>query len=370
MTDTTVYCCIRGRESEALFDGLVGNERLKNMLAHEIERGSLAHAYIIEGRAGSGKHTLSLELAAALAGTDEEGKCRMKEGRCPDIRVVGKPDGRKTIGVETVRDIGYQASVTPNEFDFKLTVIEDADAMTAQAQNAFLKLLEEPPAGAYFLMLCENSAALLPTIRSRASVLRMERCETEEMDEWLERNSRSAAALKAKDRHAYDRVLRASDGCIGAALSLLGSGISDRVSGAAFGKSAVKKASELVECVARRRTVPLVTHVCTLGNDRGELCSVLSSFTAAIRDMVLCKAHMRREDLLFSEGRETEELSADKLCFYDDTEEVSVIAGALSLSELCEMADAAADASERIQKNGNIRQILTELGYRLKTIVC
>ena len=119
-----------------MFERLVGNDKLKALLSREIREGTLAHGYIIEGPAGIGKHTLAFDLVTAMAGFDEKGLKRIKDGLCPDIRVFGIPAGRKTIGIETVREFGYLSSVTPNELDFKMTIIENADFMTVQAQNA------------------------------------------------------------------------------------------------------------------------------------------------------------------------------------------------------------------------------------------
>lgn len=90
----------------------------------------------------------------------------------PDVIRVGLPmddKGRpkKEILVDQIREMAADAVVLPNESERKVYLIEDADSMNTAAQNAALKLLEEPPAGVYFLLCAVNPARLLPTVRSR-----------------------------------------------------------------------------------------------------------------------------------------------------------------------------------------------------------
>lgn len=345
-----------------MFDALVGNSDIKELLSGLIIKKELSHAYIIEGPRGIGKHTLAFGIAAALAADTPDLLSRIKEGKCPDVQTVGVPAERKTIGVELVRELGGRASVTPNELDFKLTVIENADMMTAQAQNAFLKLLEEPPPEVYFLMLCENASALLPTVRSRAPSLRMQRCTPEETDAYLSLYSKNAALLKTKDADAYYTAIRASDGCIGRALELVASG--KKLS--AVKKNASEKARELVRLIAERRSVPIIQLVSSLGTDRSELSDVISSAAEACRDLLLCKAHMmsalKRES--YDSGSE------DGLCFYENADIASELAQSVSKTELIRITSLLVRISERLNANGNSKQILTELSFGLKRIVC
>ncbi|MEE0835014.1 MAG: hypothetical protein U0M08_01235 [Clostridia bacterium] len=350
-----------------MFERLVGNDKLKELLSKEIREGTLAHGYIIEGDAGIGKHTLAFDIAAAMAGFDESGLKRIKDGLCPDIKVFGVPSGRKTIGIEMIRELGYLSSVTPNELDFKITIIENAEFMTVQAQNAFLKLLEEPPSGVYFLMLCENASALLPTVRSRAPTLRMMRCDNESIRNCL-KSSKRGAYLFNRDPQSFDAIVRASDGRIGKALGMCGesAGSGERTL-TAVDKNTMQKAAELVECIAGRRSVPLTLCINSLGSDRNRISLLLSSSVLAIRDMILCKAYM----IAGKEIGDTEVMHlSEKLCFYDSGNEAVANAQKLSMSELMQCGNVFSSFSERLLQNGNIRQILTELSYQIRRIVC
>ena len=154
------------------------------MLTRAVGEGRLPHALIIEGASGSGRHNRFLDRLGACR-RDAETEHRMRDGLCPDVRLIGCADGRKTIGVETVRELARQAYITSNEFSFRMFIIEDAELMTASAQNAFLKLFEEPPQGVYFVLLCLSASMLLPTVRSRAQLLRTERCRDEDIRRYL-----------------------------------------------------------------------------------------------------------------------------------------------------------------------------------------
>ena len=126
------------------------------------------------------------QLAAALvcqgSGPRPCGACRAcrkaAAGIHPDIIRVRRPEDdkgrqKKEIQVDQIRRMAADALVLPNESERKVYLIEDADTMNAAAQNAALKLLEEPPRGVWFLLCAGNPALLLPTVRSRCLTLRL-----------------------------------------------------------------------------------------------------------------------------------------------------------------------------------------------------
>ena len=142
----------------------------------------IAHATIVTAPDREACLSLALDMAAALvcqaSGPVPCGVCRAcrkaREGIHPDILRVKRPEDDKgrpkmEIPVDTVRRMAADAPVLPNESDRKVYLIEDADTMNTAAQNAALKLLEEPPKGVYFILCAQNPALLLPTVRSRCA---------------------------------------------------------------------------------------------------------------------------------------------------------------------------------------------------------
>lgn len=158
---------------------LKGNERLKDQLSRQERGRGLSHAYIISGPAGSGRHTLARQLAAAMlcAGSGEKpcGKCgpclKVRKGVHPDVSTVTGPEEGKPITVDRVRLLRADAYIRPNEGERKVYLLEGADRMNAPAQNAMLKLLEEGPPYAAFLLIAGNAGGLLRTVRSRCEEL-------------------------------------------------------------------------------------------------------------------------------------------------------------------------------------------------------
>ena len=162
------------------FDGLLGNEHIKKNLAASLEKGHISHFYLISGPEGSGKHTLARLLASAILcrGADKPcGACtpcrKVAEGVHPDYITVDDPE-KKTVPVDLIRQARADIYVQPNESEHKIYLFPRAQDMGLPGQNALLKVLEEPPAYGVFILLTTNADALLPTVRSRCTELRMQ----------------------------------------------------------------------------------------------------------------------------------------------------------------------------------------------------
>ena len=157
------------------FEGLLGNERLKENLRMSVGRGRISHFYLISGPAGSGKHTLAKLLSAAILCQGERkpclscNACRKVMGNAhPDCITITDPD-HKTVAVDIVRDARADMYVMPNESDRKVYIFPQE--LRIEGQNALLKILEEPPEYGVFILLSDNPEKLLPTVRSRCTEL-------------------------------------------------------------------------------------------------------------------------------------------------------------------------------------------------------
>ena len=196
---------------------LVGNRALADKLGNKILSGGMSHAYIIGGPEGSGKHTLAKLIAASIAcECKENGELPLPCGKCsacykilsdisPDVTVIGTED-RSTIGVEAIRSLRINVLTAPNDLDIKVYIIEDADKMTPQAQNAFLLTLEEPPPYVLFLLLCERPEDLLETVRSRAPTLRTEPISPDEISSFLQGKRETAELFKTAPDEFFETV--------------------------------------------------------------------------------------------------------------------------------------------------------------------
>ena len=160
------------------FEGLLGNEQLKENLRKGVGRGHISHFYLISGPAGSGKKTLARLLAAAALCRGENKPCRvcpacrkMFGGGHPDCITVEDPD-HKAVAVDIVRNARADMYIQPNESDRKVYIFPQE--LRTEGQNALLKILEEPPEYGVFILLTDNPEALLPTVRSRCTHLRLQ----------------------------------------------------------------------------------------------------------------------------------------------------------------------------------------------------
>lgn len=163
------------------FQDIYGQEQIREHLQNALSTGKVSHAYIINGEKSSGKEFIAKVFAMALQCETEENRpcqecrsCRQAlSGNHPDIiRVVHeKPN---TISVDDIRaQVNGDVVIKPYSGKYKVYILSEAEKMTAQAQNALLKTLEEPPEYAVIMLLTSNLNALLPTILSRCVVLDM-----------------------------------------------------------------------------------------------------------------------------------------------------------------------------------------------------
>lgn len=183
---------------EELFDHLhpkwseqiIGHESQERQILDLINQKRLPHAILLSGEKGIGKATFAYRLAkyllspAAPAGDSLFGDALLPEslyvqsnsptarkiilGSHPDMLVVESA----TIKIEEAREVTQFLSLTPAESDWRVVIIDGAEAMNTNAANALLKTLEEPPAQALIILVSHNHGALLPTIRSRCVNLR------------------------------------------------------------------------------------------------------------------------------------------------------------------------------------------------------
>ena len=164
-----------------LFANVIGQTPIKEHIKKSLHTGKISHAYIFYGEKGSGKKTLADLFARALqceAGGDDPcnqcTSCRQALNRNqPDIIYV-QHEKPNIIGVDEIRkQVNNDIAIKPYSSERKVYIIDEAEKMNVQAQNALLKTLEEPPSYATIMLLTTNLEAMLQTIRSRCVTLTM-----------------------------------------------------------------------------------------------------------------------------------------------------------------------------------------------------
>jgi DNA polymerase-3 subunit delta' len=168
------------------FNNIVGHEQIKEHLQSAIKLNKVSHAYIFNGEKGSGKKRLAYTFAKTLQCENKDsspcGTCKS----CIQAESMNQPDiitlvhEKVSIGVDDIRtQVNNDIGIKPYSSPYKIYIIDDADKMTEQAQNAILKTIEEPPAYAVILLLTSNANRLLPTILSRCVTLNLKTISSE-----------------------------------------------------------------------------------------------------------------------------------------------------------------------------------------------
>ncbi len=175
------------------FEDLIGQEEAISHIKNAILMDRTSHAYIISGPEGAGKKSLAHLFAAALqceaGGIEPCGKChsctQMDTDSQPDvITLVPKKTG--LVSVDDIREqIVSDISIKPYSSSHKIYIVNDAQTMNEQAQNALLKTLEEPPEYGIIFLLATGEDAFLPTIRSRCVSLKLKPVSDEDIKKYL-----------------------------------------------------------------------------------------------------------------------------------------------------------------------------------------
>ncbi len=159
--------------------GEAQNDFLRTQLEPMITARRLPHAMLLECEDSELAGRLARLLARARLCTCEvplSGECEVcrivENGTHPDIVEVQGSGKTGAIPIDTIREMHTYGSIVPELADGIVYLMENGDLMLKPAQNAFLKLFEEPPANVTFIITCKTAAKLLETIRSRAVLLR------------------------------------------------------------------------------------------------------------------------------------------------------------------------------------------------------
>ncbi len=281
---------------------LIGNERLKATVERLIEKDVLPHALIIEGEEGSGRRTLGRYIAKAATCKGENkpcevcDSCRLNEANThPDIVFTAPEKDKKSIVVDQIRALRSQVFVKAHISNRRVFIIERADTMNPQAQNALLKVLEEPPRGVIFILIAASRSALLETIVSRCVTLSVALPQEKEAKKYIK------ATLNAEDEKIEDALSRAF-GSIGKAIELLGS--------RKKGEDYLDKAAQFMEAFAGGREWDMLKLLAPFEKDRigTEL------FISALKLEVA--KHMKLSKTIFSAKRYND--FYEELCSYEE----------------------------------------------------
>lgn len=322
------------------FDSFYGNEALKENIANMIDNNKLPHAIILQGENGLGKKTFANLIAAALLCKNEKKPClncascrNVLGGNHSDVLYYeSEKHTKNNFSVEKVRAIRESAYVKPNQSDYKVFIVGEADLMNISAQNAFLKVLEEPPAYAVFILLAQSKSSFIQTILSRATVFTLERVTDEQAKECVK------------------NILNGpTDEEISKAVDLIGGNIGKVIDGLKGEDiiTATQKALGIGRAVVADKEFELLSALADFEDDRQLLKNTAPVLTALFRDAL---AYRSSGEILIKINQETAKL----------------IAGKLTKKQIYNLLEVSIELPKRINKNANHKLLITWLCSALR----
>ena len=202
------------------FSQIYGHDKIKNLLQSAAASGTPSHAYIFNGKSGVGRLSTALAFACALVYGGDGASRSPRPTAHPDIRIItnelydpAKAEG-KALSVDTIRAMRKEIYIKPYSAERKVYIVPEADTMTAAAQNSLLKVLEEPPNYCVIILISENFNIFLPTVLSRAVLVKFRPLPPEVIAQYLKDTAAPNVA-------AHEAVARMCGGSIKTALELL-----------------------------------------------------------------------------------------------------------------------------------------------------
>ena len=203
------------------FSDIIGQKVITESIKRAVEEGKVANAYIFHGAVGSGRKLTASIFAAALNCKSHTGEkpceicsscIKQKSGNHPDVTTI-RPSG-SSIKIKQIWEVISLVSKKSVEDGYKVIIFEDAEKMTDEAQNAFLKTLEEPNKDTVFILIVESLNLLLPTIQSRCQIFNFRKLDEHSMTEYLNK-------VQGFSQSQIKLATSSADGSIGKALKIL-----------------------------------------------------------------------------------------------------------------------------------------------------
>lgn len=324
------------------FKDVVGHKDIIQYIRNAVTTGQVSHAYIMNGERGSGKKLLANLFAMTLLcenkGPDPCNTChscvQANSGNHPDIiRVTHeKPN---TISVDDIREqVNNTVAIKPYQGPYKIYIIEQAELMTPQAQNAILKTIEEPPEYAVFFLLTENAQILLPTITSRCVMLKLRNIKNDLIKRYLMEN------LQVPDYKA-EVCAAFSQGNMGRAIMLANSEHFNEIK---------EEALQLLKYIREMELGEVIAAVNNVTKYKLEITDYLDIMMIWYRDILLYKATKEIDKVVFK----------DQIKFIKDQAKISSYEGIETILEGIEKAKA------RLKANVNFELVMELLFLTIK----
>lgn len=308
------------------FENIIGQNFAKKYLTNSIKKNKLNNAYMFEGIDGIGKKKFADELSKLLLGYENL-------ENSPDYVLI-KPDGN-SIKIAQIRNLQSDIVVRPHK-EYKIYVINNAEKMTVEAQNALLKTLEEPPNYAIIILVTNNKESLLETIKSRCDIIKFSPIPMEDLKSYLINTGieeERAQLLATFSRGSIEDALNLSQST---EFSVMREDI-----------------QQYIQIMLDKNIVEILNIPNNMEKYRNQIINLLDIMINYFRDIILLKENVNKNMLI----------NVDKLVFIQN------MSGKISYSQLSKIIDIIEDAKSKIKSNCNFNISIQVMSLNIYEVI-
>ncbi|MDK2586959.1 DNA polymerase III subunit delta' C-terminal domain-containing protein [Romboutsia sedimentorum] len=308
------------------FENIIGQEFAKKYITNSIKNNKINHAYMFEGIEGIGKKRFADELAKILLdGYDIDNN--------PDyINIYA--DGN-SIKIAQIRKLQTDIIIKPHK-DYKIYVINDAQKMTVEAQNALLKTLEEPPKYAIMILITNNKEVLLDTIKSRCEIIKFLPISLLELKNYLIKNGiddKRAQLLATFSRGSIKRALELSES---AEFAIMREDI-----------------QSYIQIILDKNIVDILEIPSSMDKYKKEIASVLDMMVNYFRDIILLKEKIDKSMII----------NSDKIIFLQN------MGKKITYSQVSKIIDIIEETKKKIKSNCNFNISIQVMALNIYEVI-
>lgn len=309
------------------FESILGQEIPKRYIESSLNNQKISHAYLFEGPSGIGKKTFALEFAKILLKNNDL-------NNNPDFIHVSPDD--KSFKISQVRDIIKDILIKPYG-EKKVYLLEEVEKMTIQAQNSFLKTLEEPPDYVVIILLSNNINALLDTVKSRCEILKFSPLPIKEIERYLIEKK----GIDSKEAKAYSAF---SSGILSKALHLIDSQEFNQL------REGIEK---FIEYNLSKKVINILALISYLEKNKNDLDKILDLTITYFRDIMVIKEGILDEVVI----------NGDRLEFLKEK------AMEFNFSQISKIIDIIEEAKSKIRSNCNFQLTMEVMLLNIQEVV-
>ncbi|WP_107572093.1 DNA polymerase III subunit [Clostridioides difficile] len=308
------------------FENIIGQDFAKKYLTNSIKKNKLNNAYMFEGMDGIGKKKFADELSKLLL--DYENLENSTD------YVLIKPDGN-SIKIAQIRNLQSDIVIRPHR-DYKIYIINNAEKMTLEAQNALLKTLEEPPNYAIIILVTNNKESLLETIKSRCDIIKFSPIPIEDLKSYLIDTGieeERAQLLATFSRGSIENALNLSQS---SEFSVMREDV-----------------QQYIQIMLDKNIIEILNIPNNMEKYRGKIITLLDMMINYFRDIILLKENVNKNMLI----------NVDKLVFIQN------MSGKISYSQLSKIIDIIEDVKNKIKSNCNFNISIQVMSLNIYEVI-